>query len=182
MRGVQLSGCRSLHVGVAGGGLVDVGLVNDEKDLAALSAKIPHAPQLFLELCMPAAAAIVACTHVLRSAEGDACDALNVLQAELGNGLASLLLVAGVDGDGGALGDHGIAFLFGVAGLILVDLDVLLLGLVGELFNAGVGHFCCDVVIALFVSGFQVSKCNSAGKSDEKGLACGRARKVSECA
>lgn len=87
-------------------------------------------------------------THVLRSAQSDACDALNVLQAELGDGLASLLLVAGVDGDGGALGDHGITLLFGVAGLILLDLNVLLLWLVGELFNAGVGHFC-DVVIAL---------------------------------
>jgi hypothetical protein len=152
MRGVPLSGCRSLHVGVAGGGLVDVGLVDDEEDLAALSAKIPHAPQLFLELCMPVAAAIAACTHVLRSAEGDACDALDVLQAELGDGLASLLLVAGVNGDGGALGDHGIALLLGVAGLILLDLDVLLLGLVGELFNAGVGHFCDVVMLVIALS------------------------------
>lgn len=68
-----------------------------------------------------------------------------MLQAELGDGLASLLLVAGVNGDGGALGDHGITTLLAlglVAGLILLNLDVLLLGLVGELFNAGVGHFC----------------------------------------
>jgi len=82
-------------------------------------------------------------THVLRSAEGDACDAVDVLQAELGNGLASLLLVAGVDGDGRARGHVDLALLVLrlVAGLILLDLDVLLLGLVGELFNAGVGHF-----------------------------------------
>ena len=71
-----------------------------------------------------------------------------MLQAELGDGLASLLLVAGVDGDGRALGDHGLALLLGVAGLLLLDLDVLLLRLIGELFNAGVGHFC-DVVIAV---------------------------------
>jgi hypothetical protein len=82
------------------------------------------------------------CTHVLRSAESDASDAVNVLQSELGDGLASLLLVARVDSDRGARGDVGLALLaLGlVAGLILLDLDVLLLGLVGELFNAWVGH------------------------------------------
>src|SRR5690242_170691 len=101
-----------------------------------------------LEFFLSSPAAIATCTHVLRSAESDACDALDVLQAELGDGLASLLLVAGVDGDGRALGDHGIALLLGVAGLILLDLDVLLLRLVGELFDTGVCHFC-DVVIAL---------------------------------
>jgi hypothetical protein len=84
------------------------------------------------------------CTHVLRSAESDACDAVDVLQAELGNGLASLLLVAAVDSDRGARGDVGLALLALalrlLIGLLLLDLDVLLLGLVGELFNAGVGH------------------------------------------
>lgn len=99
-------------------------------------------------LAPASAAAIAVCTHVLRSAEGDACDALDVLQAELGDGLASLLLVAGVDGDRRALGDHGIALLLRLAGLLLLNLDILLLGLIGELFNTGVGHFC-DVVIAL---------------------------------
>jgi hypothetical protein len=87
------------------------------------------------------------CTHVLRSAESDAGDAVDVLQSELRDGLASLLLVAGVDRDRSALGDVGLALLaLGlVAGLILLDLDVLLLGLVGKLFNAGVGHFDgCD--------------------------------------
>jgi hypothetical protein len=94
-------------------------------------------------------------THVLGSAEGDACDALNVLQTKLGDGLASLLLVAGVDSDGGALGDDSLALALGlVAGLILLDLDVLLLGLVGELFNAGVGHDvgCGEIVLVVLHS------------------------------
>jgi len=42
---------------------------------------------------------------VLGPAESDSGDALDVLEAELGNGLAGLLLVARVDGDGGARGD-----------------------------------------------------------------------------
>jgi hypothetical protein len=94
-------------------------------------------------------------THVLGPAEGDACDALNVLQTKLGDGLASLLLVAGVDSDGGALGDDSLALALGlVAGLILLDLDVLLLGLVGELFNAGVGHDvgCGGIVLVVLRS------------------------------
>ena len=118
------------------------------------------------------AAAIAACTHVLRSAEGDACDALNVLQAELGDGLASLLLVAGVDGDGRALGDHGIALLLGVAGLILLDLDVLLLGLVGELFNAGVGHFV-GLWVTTGVGGAAISTFAELGSELPK-MICGR--------
>ena len=83
-----------------------------------------------------------ACTHVLWSAQGHTGDAINVLQSELSNGLASLLLVARVDSDRGARGHVDLALLaLGlVARLILLDLDVLLLGLVGELFNAGVGH------------------------------------------
>ena len=39
-----------VHPGVAGGGLVDIGLVDDEEDLGELLAKIPHAPQLFFKL------------------------------------------------------------------------------------------------------------------------------------
>lgn len=92
-----------------------------------------------------------------------------MLQAELGNGLASLLLVARVDGDGGALGDHGITTLLAlglVAGLILLNLDVLLLRLIGELFNAGVGHFCgvvrssklASVVVIVRLSGLSVRR------------------------
>jgi hypothetical protein len=66
-----------------------------------------------------------------------------VLQSELGDGLASLLLVARVNGYCGARGDVGLALLaLGlVAGLLLLNLDVLLLGLIGKLFNAWVGHF-----------------------------------------
>lgn len=50
-----LDSCQCSHVGVAGGGLVDIGLVDDEEDLGVVSAKIPCAPQLVvLELSAPA--------------------------------------------------------------------------------------------------------------------------------
>jgi hypothetical protein len=94
------------------------------------------------------------CTHVLRSAESDACDALDVLQSELGDGLASLLLVAGVDSDRGTRGDVGLTLLALrlVAGLLLLNLDVLLLRLIGELLNAWVGHdFVCSELVELVV-------------------------------
>ena len=42
---------------------------------------------------------------VFRAAECDAGDAFDVLEAELGNGLACLFLVAAVNGYGGAGGD-----------------------------------------------------------------------------
>lgn len=46
-----------LHVGVAGGGLVDIGLVDDEEDLRDVLAKIPHAPHSFaMSSIAPAAA------------------------------------------------------------------------------------------------------------------------------
>jgi len=78
-------------------------------------------------------------THVLGSAESDASDALNLLQAELGNGLAGLLLVARVDGDGRAGGDTTLLTLRVGAGVINLD---LLLGLVVDnFFNTGVRHF-----------------------------------------
>jgi hypothetical protein len=83
-----------------------------------------------------------------------------VLQSELGNGLASLLFVARVHSYCGARGDVGLALLalaLGlVAGFLLLDLGVLLLGLIGKLFNAWVGHFdgcgdwskswCCNAI------------------------------------
>lgn len=78
-------------------------------------------------------------THVLRSAESDASDALNLLQAELGNGLAGLLLVARVNGDGRASGDAALLALR--VGAAVVNLLDLLLGLVDNLFNTGVRHF-----------------------------------------
>lgn len=84
-------------------------------------------------------------THVLGPPQGNAGDALNVLQAELRDGLAGLLLVARVDGDRGARGDAGVTSNLIArlgAGVIVGDLGAgLLLGLVGELFDAGVGHF-----------------------------------------
>ena len=78
--------------------------------------------------------------YVLGSAERDTSDAGNVLQAELANGLASLLLVARVDGDSGTAGDGGLVAslrLGGAAGILNVGLGDLL---IGKLFNTGVGH------------------------------------------
>lgn len=79
---------------------------------------------------------------VLGATEGDTGDALDVLQAELANGLAGLLLVPVVDGDGSACGDVGLAGLALGLGAFLLEVDVLLLGLIDELFNTGVRHFC----------------------------------------
>jgi hypothetical protein len=79
--------------------------------------------------------------YVLGSAESDTSDAGNVLQAELANGLASLLLVTRVDGDGGAGGDVGLIAslrLGAAAGIFNGVLGSLLLN---DLFNTGVGHF-----------------------------------------
>jgi hypothetical protein len=82
-------------------------------------------------------------TYVLRSAEGDTGDARDVLQAELANGLTGLLLVAGLDADGGAGRDVGLLAGLGLgaaAGLF----DVGLAGdlLIGELFDTRIGHDC----------------------------------------
>lgn len=80
--------------------------------------------------------------YVLGTAESDASDAGDVLQAELANGLSGLLLVARVDGDGGASGDGGLVASLGLRGAGGI-LNASLLGLlVVDLFNAGVGH--CD--------------------------------------
>ena len=79
---------------------------------------------------------------VLGATEGDTGDALDVLQAELSDGLAGLLLVPVVNGDGSACGDVGLAGLALGLGALLLEVDVLLLGLIDELFNTGVRHFC----------------------------------------
>jgi len=89
---------------------------------------------------MPAFSTVGAMTYVLGAAEGDTGDAGDVLQAELGNGLASLLLVTRVDGDSSAGGNAGVAGLgLGVATLLNVLGDLL----IGKLFNTGVGHCEC---------------------------------------
>ena len=48
MRRLPLNMEQCSHVGVAGWGLVDIRLVNDEEDLGDVLAKIPRAPQ---QLC-----------------------------------------------------------------------------------------------------------------------------------
>ena len=81
------------------------------------------------------------CTHSLGPAEGHTGDALNVLQAELANGFACLLLVARVHGNGGACGDVALSLALGLGVRVcLLDLDILLLGLFRDLLNAWVGH------------------------------------------
>lgn len=88
------------------------------------------------------------CTHSLGPAESNAGDTLDVLQTELANGLACLLLVARVHSDGGSCGDArlGLGLAIGVRVRVCVlYLDVLLLGLVREFLNAWVGHVDGDV-------------------------------------
>lgn len=81
-------------------------------------------------------------TYVLGAAEGHAGDARHAGEVQLLEGLASLLLVAGVDDGGRAGGQVGLAILdVGlVAAVVLVDGGTLGL-VVGKLFDSGVGHF-----------------------------------------
>jgi hypothetical protein len=79
--------------------------------------------------------------YVLGSAESDTSDTGDVLQAELANGLAGLLLVARVNGDGGTTGDGGLLASLGLrvaAGIFDLGLGDLI---VREFFNTGIGHF-----------------------------------------
>lgn len=80
------------------------------------------------------------CTYVLGAAEGNTGDAGDVLEAKLGNGLASLLLVARVDHDRGTAGDRGLNLTLGLGVALNVGVGDLL---IGKLFNAGVGHCEC---------------------------------------
>lgn len=149
-----------LHPGVAVGGLVDIGVVDDEEDLCSTSQPKLQGLRVKLAIALqwrggPGTAAMRVAqgcrrrrlpwsvTHVLGPAESDAGDALDVLQAELRNGLAGLLLVARVDGNLSTGGDAGVAGALVArlgAGLLIGNLGDLLLGLVGELFDTGVGH------------------------------------------
>lgn len=124
-----------LHVGVAVGGLVNVGLGDDEEDLLDHMSALAHGYISLLSVHLPDM------TYVLGSPEGDTGDALNLLQAELGNGLARLLLVARVDSDGRASWDGSLSGLSLRVGAVLglLNIDLLLL-LVGEFFNSWVGH------------------------------------------
>jgi hypothetical protein len=102
-------------------------LVDDEEDLFISSLAL----RIKLLFSRPTAEN----PYVLGSAEGDTGDSRDVLQSELANGLASLLLVAGVNGDGSAAGDGGL-----VAGLGLG------LGAVTHVLNGGLG----DLVVREF--------------------------------
>lgn len=84
-------------------------------------------------------------TYVLGAAEGHAGDATDALELELLNGLASLLLVAGVDDLGRSRGTALVTSLDLRVGavILLVDLGAVLGLLVGEFFDTGVGHICC---------------------------------------
>lgn len=78
---------------------------------------------------------------VLWSPQSDTSDALNVLQSELRDSLARLLLVPAVHRDLGTSGNVGItALLIRVRGLLLHILH--LLRLVDDFLNAWVGHVC----------------------------------------
>lgn len=87
---------------------------------------------------------VVSITHVLGAAESDTSDARDTGQAQLLEGLASLLLVAVVDHGGRAGREAALNLLdIGIVAAVVLDLDDLLGLLVGELFNSRVGHFCC---------------------------------------
>jgi hypothetical protein len=83
-------------------------------------------------------------TYVLGAAESDTVDARDADEVELLEGLASLLLVAGVDYGSRARRKVGFTLI-----LLDVRLVAVLLGLngrtlgivIGKLFNAGVRHF-----------------------------------------
>lgn len=92
-------------------------------------------------------------TYVLGPSERDSGNALNLLQAELEDGLACLLLVSRVHGDRCASGDVGIASLGSRAAVIAVVVGVVMsmvmrvvvrvvvtLVVVGQLLDACAGH------------------------------------------
>lgn len=85
-------------------------------------------------------------THVLRSAESDTGDARNMLQAELSNGLASLLLVARVDGGDGRAGGDGRGFTLSIRVGVLVGIldgglsDLLSGDVLLDFLNTGFGR------------------------------------------
>lgn len=70
-RCLPLSTGRDSHVGVAGGGLVDVGLVDDEEDLRVVLAKIPAAPHSTAVSCIAPAAASPRAVHSRSSVGGE---------------------------------------------------------------------------------------------------------------
>jgi hypothetical protein len=87
------------------------------------------------------------CTHILRAAEGDTGDARHPSKVQLLDGLASLLLVAGVNNRGGTSGDASLASLTLrlIAGGVLVllldgDLLGLLLLLLRDFLDARLSH------------------------------------------
>lgn len=100
-------------------------------------------------------------THVLGASQSNSGNALNPLQTKLSNGLAGLLLVAGVDNGlrstGASLASLNLGV--GAVGAIVLSGDLLLGGLlVGELFDAWVRHdglYVCGRVRGLAISNFE---------------------------
>jgi hypothetical protein len=101
-----------LHPSVARGRLVHIRVVDNKQDLFAESSEIAS------EGSQP--------THAFGSSECDAGNAIDMLQAQLGNGLPGLFLVARVDGNGGTGRDGGLAAL---------NLDLRLLRRGGSVFD-----------------------------------------------
>lgn len=89
-------------------------------------------------------------TYSLGSSQGHSCNAWDVLQAELANGLSCLLLVSAVDSYLGACGNVGIALLAALVRVRRVR-SILGRGLLGllvvirKLLNAGFRHDCGGV-------------------------------------
>lgn len=99
-----------LHPSVAGRRLVDVWLADDEQD-------------------------------VLWPSQSNPSDTLDMLETQLRDCFARLLLVPAVHSDLSTSGDVGLStFLIRIRGLVLNLWCILLLWLVGELFDTWVGH------------------------------------------
>lgn len=136
---------RNAHVRVAGRRLVDIGLVDDEQDLVLVLADIWTVMMGLLKLPLLWGGIFsthcAGCTHSLGPAERHTGDALDVLQTKLADGLACLLFIARVHGNGGACGDVALSLALGFGVRVcLLNLDVLLLRLVADLLNAWVRH------------------------------------------
>jgi len=121
--------------GVAGRGLVDVGVVDDKEDLLGQHVNLT----IRSTACLGEEGNT---TYVLWPPEGDPGDAYDMLQPKLGNLLPGPLLIAGVDGNGRpsreitSLNFTGLGLVLRV---VFLDLDFLDLVL-GNFLNAGVGH------------------------------------------
>lgn len=144
--GRELLSCRSLRLRVE---ILDLGLAEDAVITSVFASCPTHTDNaLHPGVAVRGLVDIRAADNkedVLGSPKSDTCDSLNVLQTELRNRLACLLLVPAVHSDLSTSWDVGITtLLIRVRGLLLYILH-LLLRLIDNLFDTWVGHSrCCS--------------------------------------